>query len=165
MIELLSTMSGTQVMITSVLILLALKEVISLGEFFDIRIRKRFEGEAEVKNGQDEVIDKINNLYSKLDEYHNDQLKFYGEFNDFKEDCSKRFEQQESQLKLLTESDRDDIKGWLVEKHDLCIEKGFIDNFTLEVVEKRFDHYKEEGGNSFAETLVSDMRMLPRKER
>ena len=41
------------------------------------------------------------------------------------------------------------------------MEKGSIDYQSLDVLEHRFKHYVDEGGNSFIEDLMKDLRKLP----
>ena len=64
-------------------------------------------------------------------------------------------------IELLTQSDKDDIKAWITEKHHyFCYEKGQIDDYSLDCIEKRYSHYKDEGGNSFIDDLMNDLRSL-----
>ncbi len=67
-------------------------------------------------------------------------------------------------VNLLIESDRDDIKQSLTKDHHyFCYKLGSIDDYSLDCMEKRYSHYKEQGGNSFVKTLMQEVRMLPRK--
>lgn len=61
----------------------------------------------------------------------------------------------------LIESDRLAIKTYIKEQHDIWVPKGCIDGQVLELLEDRFKIYTEEGGNSWAEKLMNDMRALP----
>ena len=36
------------------------------------------------------------------------------------------------------------------------------DDYTMDVLEKRYVHYKDEGGNSYAAHLMADLRELPK---
>ena len=70
----------------------------------------------------------------------------------------------QSKMNLLIESDKDDIKAWITEKHHFyCYQQKYIDDYTLECLEKRFSHYEVEGGNSFVHTLMEELRALPKK--
>ena len=63
----------------------------------------------------------------------------------------------------LTGSDKDAIKSYITEKHHFFVYKqGWIDDYSLDCLERRFEHYKEEGGNSFIEQEMNDLRSLPR---
>ena len=66
-------------------------------------------------------------------------------------------------IQLLINSDKDDIKAWITEKHHYyCYEKRHIDDYSLDCIEKRYTHYRNEGGNSFVEDLMRDIRRLPK---
>lgn len=70
----------------------------------------------------------------------------------------------QSKMNLLIESDKDDIKAWITEKHHFyCYQQKYIDDYTLDCLEKRFSHYEVEGGNSFVHTLMEELRALPKK--
>ena len=67
-------------------------------------------------------------------------------------------------INLLIESDKDDIKQSLTKDHHyFCYKLKSIDDYSLDCMERRYSHYTEEGGNSFVETLMSQVRALPRK--
>lgn len=66
-------------------------------------------------------------------------------------------------ISLLMLSDKEDIKNFIIEKHKVhCYEIGWIDEYTLDCLEKRYGYYKNEGGNSFVYGLMSDIRALPK---
>ena len=76
--------------------------------------------------------------------------------------CSIKSLQQSINLLIL--SDRDDIKQSLTKDHHyFCYKLGSIDDYSLDCMQKRYAHYKEEGGNSFIKTLMQEVRALPRK--
>ena len=84
------------------------------------------------------------------------------------EDLVKRQNQTDNDIKeikqslqMLIQSDRDDIKAWITEKHHyFCYERKCIDDYSLDCIEKRYAHYTREGGNSFVEDLMLDLREL-----
>ena len=61
----------------------------------------------------------------------------------------------------LEQSDKLAIKTYIKEQHDIWVPKGCIDGQVLELLEDRYKIYKEEGGNSWAERLMIDLRALP----
>ena len=70
----------------------------------------------------------------------------------------------EQSIALLTESDKDDIKHAITKDHHyFCYKLKSIDDYSLDCIQKRYSHYKDEGGNSFIESLMQDLRALPRK--
>lgn len=67
-------------------------------------------------------------------------------------------------INLLIESDKDDIKQSLTKDHHyFCYKLKSIDDYSLDCMEKRYSHYKDEGGNSFIKILMQEVRTLPRK--
>lgn len=68
-------------------------------------------------------------------------------------------------IELLTASDKDDIKAYITrEHHYFCYKIGYIDDYNLDCIEKRYSHYKDEGGNSFISTLMEELRALPKED-
>lgn len=68
-------------------------------------------------------------------------------------------------VKLFLESDRNNIKSWIVEKHHhFCYEVKAIDYFSLESIERKYEHYKKEDGNSYVTTLMEELKALPKIE-
>lgn len=65
-------------------------------------------------------------------------------------------------IQLLLNSDRDSIKSFITEKHHFfCYQQKWIDDYSLECINKRYEHYKREGGNSFIDKFMDDIRTLP----
>ena len=91
------------------------------------------------------------------------------------EQTAKKHEQQLNQIKnelqqltksidLLIQSDRDDIKHSITKQHHyFCYTLGSIDDYSLDCIERKYSHYKAQGGNSFVDTMMEDLRKLPRK--
>ena len=100
-----------------------------------------------------------------------------------KEDIDKLYQIQVTQneaidkltqsVNLLLRSDKDEIKAWITEKHHyFCYEVKYINDYSLDCIERRYAHYLAEGGNSFVADLMSDLRSLkkvsstlPRQEK
>jgi hypothetical protein len=187
MVELLTTLSLTQIIIIGFLILVAVKEVLSIWEFFHKKIKGAFNQEASEK----ELIETIHNKAMKLetelreqrarDIAFNEKLQFLEEdakqrkaFDmerhnqnlEFQKECTERLNKQQEILTLLTESDRDDIKSWIVQQyHHFYEEQGWIDDFSMDSLEKRYACYQQEGGNSYITGMVKQLRTLPRQPR
>lgn len=65
---------------------------------------------------------------------------------------------------MLIDSDKDDIKSYITrEHHYFCYQIGWIDDFSLDCLEKRYRHYADEGGNSFIEGFMDELRALPKQ--
>lgn len=49
-----------------------------------------------------------------------------------------------TKIDMLIDSDKDDIKSFITEKHHYyCYKVGYIDDFSLDCIEKRFKHYSD----------------------
>ena len=68
---------------------------------------------------------------------------------------------QQELIELLIQSDELDIKSWIKMQHEKWIPRNCIDGQTLELLEQRFAIYTKEGGNSWAEKLMNELRALP----
>lgn len=70
-------------------------------------------------------------------------------------------ERQQKLIELLIQSDELNIKAWIKAQHEKWVPRQCIDSQTLDLLEQRFKIYEAEGGNSWAERLVNEMRQLP----
>jgi len=82
--------------------------------------------------------------------------------------CQSQLKQTVNEIKvsidLLMQSDKDDIKSYITrEHHYFCYVLGYIDDYNLDCIERRYKHYEDEGGNSFVSDLMKDIRALPKK--
>ena len=145
MIDLLKTMTVEQIIIFVFIIALAVKEVINLVDFFAGKNKKAFEKAKE----NEEILKKLDETSQKLDAIKNHF-----------EEVTKRHEEK---IDLLVLSDKDDIKAYITNRFHHFTELGYIDDFSMDVLERRFEHYVAEGGNSFIEAMMGQLRALPRK--
>lgn len=184
MVELLTTLSLTQIIIIGFLILVAVKEAVSIWEFFYKKIKGAFNQEASEKELIEKIHDKVIELETEVKEQKvrdaafNEKLQFleedakqrkafdierHNQSLNFQKECTERLDKQQEILTLLTDSDRDDIKSWIVQQyHRFYEEKGWIDDFSMDSLEKRYACYQQEGGNSYITGMVKQLRTLPR---
>lgn len=101
------------------------------------------------------------------------KVHFFDKYDSFEEELKrqKRHDQEVdttltkliNKIDQLTNSDKDAIKSYITEKHHFFVYKqGWIDDYSLDCLERRFEHYRKEGGNSFIEQEMNDLRALPR---
>jgi hypothetical protein len=152
MLELLSTLTITQILFYLFLIFLGIKEGLELIDYFKKRNKKGYDKENETQN--------LINTVKRTDERMN---KIADKIEGVKGHFNEKFEKQERILSILIDSDKDDIRGWIVEKHHFYIAQGWIDDFSMDCIEKRYAHYKDEGGNSYISGLVHELRKLPKQ--
>ena len=67
-------------------------------------------------------------------------------------------------IDTLIASDKDDIKAFITRQHHYFVyQKGWIDDYSLDCIQKRYSHYVDEGGNCFIKGLMLEIRRLPKK--
>lgn len=65
-------------------------------------------------------------------------------------------------MDLYLESDQLDIKAWLKEQHEKWMHRGVIDSHSLDLINRRYEIYREENGNGWAKKMVEeDINSLP----
>lgn len=137
MLDLLNNFSLSEILIFVISLALALKGLISLGDWFGQRGIKFFQRKYFKPKEMEETLLNLIDTIDKLDQ----------------------------KINILMSSDRDDIKAFIVRQHHyFCYELKQIDYQSLQVIEKRYSHYKEEGGNSYINDLMHDLRSLPKTE-
>lgn len=142
LIQLFSQFNLGQILIIIVLLGLSAKGVVTFFDWVKVRLYKLSNKQLKSKKA-------------------NEQIKNQEEtINNLKKDVEKI----QKSIDTLIESDKENIKAWITEKHHYyCYEKKYIDDYTLDCLEKRFTRYEAEGGNSFIHNLMDDLRDLPRK--
>lgn len=152
MLELLGTYSLTQIVTFIILLAIAVKEGITLVIWFKDFFKKKFNNDMKNTVATKERNEQICKIKEDMQTLIDSQEKIFKEIESFKQ-----------QLEMIIESDKDDIKSWITEKHHFyCFEKKWIDDYSMDCIEKRYGHYKDEGGNSFIEELINELRSLPK---
>lgn len=142
MTQLLTQYSISEIIIFIITLSLAIKGLIQFIDWLKKRTRQAIK-----------QSDKPLQLQEKMQKHDKELQKLEKDLIDIKE-----------LINLLIASDRDDIKQSLTKDHHyFCYKLKSIDDYSLDCMEKRFSHYKEEGGNSFVKTLMQEVRALPRK--
>lgn len=145
MIDLLSQYEIKDIIIFLVMIALALQGATSFFDWAKERLLKIFKKEQQVE-------DLAQTSQTQIDSIVQTQ-----------EQMKKSLEDINSSIKLLISSDRDDIKAFItMQYHTFVEDKGWVDDFSLDCLEKRYSHYVDEGGNSFIAGMMTKLRDLPR---
>ena len=176
MLELLTTYEISDILIFIVILALAAKEFISFIDWIKKKVDSFKQEEILDQKEQDKIdsydaklkanSDKILSLENRMSSLEQRIEKTEKEFQIFlkqQNEINDNLQALVKKVNILLESDKEDIKAYVTEKHHFYIHRGWIDDFTLECIEKRFQCYKEEDGNSFVENLVNDLRRLPRQ--
>ena len=153
MLELINNYSISEVLTFLIIFALASKSVVTFWDWAIDRLKKIFNKEVEVQEEKDlieERLNKGNNNFKVL--FENQQRQ------------SEQIDKIIEKINLLIASDKDDIKSFITrEHHYFCYQKGWIDDYSLDCIEKRYQHYNDEGGNSFVKGLMNEIRELPKR--
>ena len=84
------------------------------------------------------------------------------------EQVIKNMQQQKKQLQSITDkidellvSDKDSIKSWIVMLYkQYKKDPSGLDSMQMDLLERRFSHYKQEGGNSYIDNLMQELREI-----
>lgn len=68
---------------------------------------------------------------------------------------------QTASIEMLKTSDMLRIKAWIKEQHEKWMVKGWIDIQALDLLCQQHEIYHREGGNSWADKLIEDLKGLP----
>ena len=161
MISLLSSVSITELFIILCMFALALKEFISIIDFFWVKLKAIFMKEQTEDDKVKKLQEKIDKIEKWQVEHEQTTLDIKIDYNGAIEELKEQLEKQQKTLDMLVASDRDDIKGWLVQQYHYFMNLGSIDDFSKDIIEKRATHYFTEGGNSYIEDLLKQIRKLP----
>lgn len=157
MIELLSKFSVDQIIIYAIMLAFAIKGTIDFFDWIRVQYKKKFDKDYAEKEKDKNLLtieEKIDNLTSLTNQRMDTIEKRIDGFEE-------RADAFEIKMNKLTKSDMHDIKGWIVEKHHLLTKRNYVDDFTMDILEKRYEDYVSEGGNSYIEKLMNEIRALP----
>ena len=161
MLEFFSMFSVNQIIIYTIMCALAIKGGVDFFEWCKEKYQKKFNKDHALLNKQE----RLEQHYNVCKEQHEESMLRYktleGKIDNLSDVMNKKVDKMEAQLVQLTESDMHDIKGWIVEKHHAFIKKGWVDDFTMDTLERRFSDYIAEDGNSYIAGLMSELRALP----
>ena len=149
MAELITNYSWSEIVLFVIAFAAAIKGVVTFWDWGKDRLRKVYDKEDKIEEIKSLIVENK----KQMNEFSNIQAQTINEIQHLKENITN-----------LTASDKDDIKAWITEKHHFyCYQQKYIDDYTLDCLEKRFSHYEVEGGNSFVHNLMEELRALPKK--
>ena len=148
MAELITNYSWSEIILFVIAFAAAIKGVVTFWDWGKDRLRKVYDKEDKIEEIKSLIVENI----KQMNEFSNIQAQTINEIQHLKENITN-----------LTASDKDDIKAWITEKHHhFCYEIKYIDDYSLDCIEKRYAHYVDEGGNSFISKLMEEIRNLPK---
>ena len=148
MAELITNYSWSEIILFVIAFAAAIKGVVTFWDWGKDRLRKVYYKEDKIEEIKSLIVENT----KQMNEFSNIQAQTIDEIQHLKENITN-----------LTASDKDDIKAWITEKHHhFCYDIKYIDDYSLDCIEKRYAHYVDEGGNSFISTLMEEIRNLPK---
>lgn len=154
--DFLSEYSFAEFLVFALIFVLAFKEGVNFIDWIKARFRKATNKALEEKEEHDKIEEEIEDLNKFYDEKAVVDKGF--------EDADKRFKKIEESIEMLIESDKEDIKSFItLQHHKFVYEQEWIDDYSMECLEKRFAIYEREHGNSFVLGLMNELRALPKR--
>lgn len=152
--KLLQSYSLSDILIFTVLLALAIKSLISFFDWGYDYIKKIFNINYYKINEKEELKRRLQKGSQTMSTLEKNQ-----------QNTDKILQNLATKIDMLIDSDKDAIKSFITEKHHYyCYKIGYIDDFSLDCIEKRFKHYSDQGGNSFIENFMKELRELPIKQ-
>lgn len=159
--ELLTKFSLNDIILYGIILIGAIKKLIDFIKWCQEKYNEKFNKDYIKKNKEFNVEQQFKNCAIQHQEVVEAQEKLYQKIDNLTHHASKSITDIEEKINILTSSTMHDIKGWIVEKHHKLIRKGWVDDFTMDTLEKRYNDYKIMGGNSYIEGLMNEIRALP----
>ena len=159
MMDLLTTYSISEMFLFAVCAVIAVKGTWDLIDFFKGKYLKKFNKDFEKKK-QEEILQ---DHYSDCQRQYEETMGAYESLSEKMDGVIDSIENINTKVNELIESDKHDIKQDIVKQYHYFVDRlGWIDDFSLDTLELRFDDYKSEGGNSYIAGLMSEIRQLPK---
>lgn len=150
----LSSSDGYKILMFVVLLACAIKGAVSFYEWAYEKLKQIFNLEHTKVNEKQQLERKLNHGSQIMRDLQKNQQQ-----------TDEILESLTEKINMLVDSDRDDIKAFITrEHHYFCYKVGWIDDFSLDCIQKRFKHYRDEGGNSFIEGFMEELRALPKQQ-
>ena len=150
---LLKAYSLQDILIFMVLLAIAIKGAISFFDWAKERLSRVYKKEYAETKTQEDLDAKLQQESVAIQKLEKNQAEMMT-----------AMEKLSNKIDALIDSDKDDIKSFLVKEHHyFCYQRGWVDDYSLDCCEKRYKHYVQEGGNSFIEDMMNEIRNLPKQ--
>ena len=149
---LLENFSVAEAILFTVILCLSVKGIVDFAKWIYNTAKTHFDHEHEDEQEIEQICNRLEEQDRRIDKVEENQSHILTVL-----------ETTNNNIDLLLRSDRDDIKSFITRQHHyFCYEKKWIDDYSLECIERRYSHYKEEGGNSFIGIFMEELRALPK---
>lgn len=137
-------------------LVVAFKFISELWDWTYARIKKHFNIQTEKQQQDEQDRADIKKLENDLSIFMD---KMYEKHDTLGVTVNNLIEQQERTTERLQENTR----SFIIDKHHyFCYQIKAIDDLNLQSLERRYMYYKADGGDSFIDQLMEEIRKLPR---
>lgn len=152
MAELLSQYTIPQIILFIAALIFIVKGVQDTIDFFKNKYNQKFNKDYDAKTKEI----RLEEFYEMAGEQHREVMMEMEKVSESVDSLNKRIDK-------LTESDMHDIKQFIVREYHYFVEqKKWIDDYSLDTILLRYADYKQEGGNSYIEMLIDEIKKLPK---
>lgn len=138
--NLLNTFDFKTIMLVLFLVAVGVRELIQLYRYFRMRIYGKFEMQDTEKETMNNMEKSMQSVLLEL------------------KDIDKK-------LTLLQVSNRDSIKSWILMSYQKYKENSAqLDSMQMDLLERRYQHYKDQGGNSYIDEIMDELRAIYKKK-
>ncbi len=131
---------------------LSVKFIGELWEYFYNKIRLYFNYKNQKDQAHDEIINGIIKIETRT-----------GELQETVEALTENIRTLQKQSELATKRLQENSRSYIIDKHHyFCYQVKAIDDLNLQSLERRYLYYKAEGGDTFVDGLMDEVRALPR---
>lgn len=168
-----SNYSFEQIVIAVIVGLLVIKVITELIKYFYDKFRNYFGMKTKKETWEHNTSEDLSYIKDKVDylETAADQRKerliavenkiIENEAHDKK--ISEQMDELMDDMKLVHERLQENTRSFLIDSHHkFCNDIQGIDDQSLQSMERRYLYYKAAGGDSFIDTLMDEVRALPR---
>ncbi len=152
-------------------------------DYFIEKFKRRYhvqsysdERHEELSNSIDDISRHLEDIEKAFNEVNSriDGIDLDGRFDQMAMDIEAKISDIEKKLsqdiydnshmiKMLREQIQQSAKAYILERHAHFVNHlKLIDEQSLQTLEVRFAYYKSQGGNSYIDLMMEDLRMLPR---
>ena len=163
MLELLRTYDVSEILIFMVLLGLAIKGGWDLIDYFKKKYNEKFNKDYNKKKAEDLLNEHYVKCSNQYAESTHRSEKLETKIDDLSTNINNKFKNIDKRFDNLEKSDMHQIKHNIVKDYHYFVEgKGWIDDFNLNCLELIYEDYTREGGNSYVEGLMKELRALPK---
>lgn len=154
--SLFSQFSIESIILIIISLVVAFKFVSELWDWLYNKIKKHFNIQTEKQQQDEKDREQTKALEKKMNTFMD---KIYEKHDNLDKIVNKLIEQQERTTDRLQENTR----SFIIDKHHyFCYQIKAIDDMNLQSLERRYMYYKADGGDSFIDQLMEEIRQLPR---